>query len=42
VRPGDTLSAIAVRFGTTVRELAALNDISNPSLIRVGQVLRLP
>ena len=42
VRPGDTLSAIAAQFGTTVREIAALNDISNPSLIRVGQVLRLP
>jgi LysM repeat protein len=42
VQPGDNLSAIAARFGTTVRELAALNDISNPSLIRVGQVLRLP
>ena len=42
VQPGDTLSAIAARYDTTVRELAALNGISNPSLIRVGQVLELP
>ena len=42
VQPGDTLSAIAARFGTTVKELAALNGITNPSLIRVGQVLKLP
>ncbi|WP_063695709.1 LysM peptidoglycan-binding domain-containing protein [Amycolatopsis orientalis] len=41
VRPGDTLSGIAVRFGTTVSVLTALNAISNPNLIRVGQVLRL-
>jgi LysM repeat protein len=42
VRAGDTLTAIAVRFGTTVAELSTLNNIANPSLIRVGQVLRLP
>ena len=42
VRSGDTLSAIATRFGTTVAKLAALNSIANPSLIRVGQVLRIP
>lgn len=42
VRSGDTLSAIAARFGTTVAELAALNKITNPSLLRVGQVLKIP
>ncbi len=42
VRAGDTLTAIAARFGTSVAELAALNGIKNTSLIRVGQVLRLP
>lgn len=41
VRPGDTLSAIAQRFGTTAFALARLNNILNPSLIYVGQVLRL-
>ena len=42
VRSGDTLSAIASRFGTTIAEISALNNIANPSLIRVGQVLRIP
>ncbi|MFZ0546650.1 MAG: LysM peptidoglycan-binding domain-containing protein [Candidatus Promineifilaceae bacterium] len=42
VQSGDTLSSIAVRFGTTVAELVALNNISNPNLIYVGQVLQLP
>ena len=38
---GDTLSAIAERFGTTVSELQRLNNISNPNLIQVGQVLTI-
>lgn len=42
VRSGDTLSAIAARFGTTIAVLRELNDITDPSLLRVGQVLRLP
>lgn len=42
VRSGDTLTAIAARFGTTVAEISALNSIKNPSLIRVGQVLKIP
>ena len=29
VRPGDTLSEIAARFGTTVSRLAALNGIAD-------------
>lgn len=39
VVPGDTLGAIARRFGTTVNAIAQLNGIVNPNLIRVGQVL---
>lgn len=42
VRPGDNLSAIAARFGTTVAKIAALNNITNPSLIHGGQVLKIP
>ncbi len=42
VRAGDTLGAIAARFGTTTAVLAKLNGITNPSLIRVGQVLQTP
>lgn len=37
VQSGDTLSAIAARFGTTYQHLAAINDISNPDIIHVGQ-----
>lgn len=42
VRPGDNLSGIAARFGTTVAKIAALNNITNPSLIHSGQVLKIP
>ena len=42
VRPGDTLTAIAARHGTTVRALVDANRLSNPNLIRVGQMLRIP
>jgi LysM repeat protein len=42
VKAGDTLSSIAVRFGTSVRALVALNKIADPRLIRVGQVLVIP
>jgi hypothetical protein len=42
VRPGDTLYAIAAKFGTTPRALVQLNGIADPSFIRVGQVLKLP
>ena len=41
VQAGDSLSAIAARFGTTVAELVSLNNISNPNLIYVGQVLKI-
>jgi LysM repeat protein len=41
VVPGDTLSGIAARFGTTTRNLMNLNGISNANYLRVGQVLRL-
>lgn len=39
VRSGDTLSGIASRYGTTYQQLAAWNNISNPNLIQIGQVL---
>lgn len=41
VRPGDTLSSIAAKFGTNYQTLASLNGISNPNLIYAGQVLRV-
>jgi LysM repeat protein len=33
VQPGDILSAIAERFGTTVEALARANDIADPDRI---------
>lgn len=42
VKNGDTLSWIAFHFGTTVQEIAALNNIADPNLIYPGQVLILP
>ena len=36
VQAGDTLSEIATRYGTTYQHLAAINGISNPDIIHVG------
>ena len=41
VRRGDTLTAIAARFGTTVDRLVAINQIPDEDLIVIGQVLTL-
>lgn len=41
VQAGDTLSAIAVRYNTTVDELVRLNPGLNPRELRAGQVLNL-
>ena len=42
VRPGDNLSSIAARYGTTYETLASYNDIENPNLIFPGQEIRIP
>jgi LysM repeat protein len=42
VKSGDTLSAIARKFGTTVSKIAGANGITDPSSIRVGQKLTIP
>ena len=42
VKPGDNLDGIANRFGTTTRVLMDLNSITNPNLIKIGQILKLP
>ncbi len=42
VCPGETLTRIAWRYGTTVQAIAALNGITNPNRIYAGQVLRIP
>ncbi|MDE3089577.1 MAG: LysM peptidoglycan-binding domain-containing protein, partial [Chloroflexota bacterium] len=42
VRSGDTLYAIARKFGVTVAAITAVNNIPNPNLIKTGQVLTIP
>ena len=42
VQAGDTLSAIAARFGVSVAQLSTANNIDNPNSIAVGQVLTIP
>lgn len=41
VAPGDTLSEIAARYGATAEALAKINGLSNPNMIRAGQVISL-
>lgn len=42
VQVGEILLAIAGRYGVTVQALIEANDIANPDLIFVGQVLIIP
>lgn len=39
---GDTLNAIASRFGVSASSLQTLNKIRDPRLLRIGQVLKIP
>lgn len=42
VKSGDTLNAIAAKFGVTASALQSYNNITNPNLLKVGQVLKIP
>lgn len=42
VQAGDSLSALADRFGVDLDELQRINGISDPNLLEVGQVLVIP
>jgi LysM repeat protein len=39
---GDNLSTLATKWGTTVDAIASLNGINDPTLLRIGQVLKMP
>lgn len=41
VQPGETLFRIAKQYNTTVEALQVLNNIADPTQLRVGQVLRV-
>ena len=41
VRSGDTLGALARKYGTTVNRICQLNGIKSTSILRIGQKLRV-
>jgi LysM repeat protein len=41
IRAGDTLAAIAPRFGLTEADLVALNPGIEPTALRIGQRIRV-
>jgi len=41
IAKGETLIAIALQYGLDYRELAAWNNIENPNVIKLGEVLRI-
>lgn len=42
VQPGDSVSAIAARFGVSEAALAAANGLANPNFIAIGARLTIP
>jgi LysM repeat protein len=42
VKAGDNLEALARRFGTTTKALAAANGVRNPDLVVIGTKLKVP
>lgn len=42
IKKGDTLSEIAARSNTSVQDLAAINNIKNPDLIKEGATITIP
>jgi len=41
IRSGDTLGAIARRYGTTVNNICRLNGIKSTTILRIGRTLRV-
>ncbi len=42
VQPGDTLGIIAQRFGVSLEDLVKANELINPNLLDVGQMIIVP
>lgn len=42
LQPGDTLSALARRFNTTVETLQEINNIKNKNMIFAGDTITVP
>jgi len=41
IKPGDTLSGIASKYGLNWRDLASINNLSDPNRIRAGSTLKI-
>lgn len=41
IQPGDTLSGIAAKFGTSISQLCAWNGIANPNVIYANSTIRV-
>jgi LysM repeat protein len=42
VQPGDTLSTIAVKFGTSIAGIQLANNLSDARVLRAGQRIKIP
>jgi uncharacterized protein with FMN-binding domain len=42
IQPGDSLDGIAQQFGVTVDAILAVNGISDPNVLRIGQTIIIP
>jgi len=42
IQPGDTLGVVAAKFGVTVDEIIAANQIANPNILSAGQPIIIP
>jgi len=42
VQKGETLTAIAARYGVTPQQIRQVNNLQDPKLLMVGQKLVIP
>ena len=42
VQPGDTVRSVATMYGVSTRSVSSASGLTNPDLLRVGQVLTIP
>ena len=42
VKRGNTLTQISLEYGVSIESIVRLNNIANPNLIYVGEILRIP
>ena len=42
MKAGDTLGSIARKFGVTKAQLRAVNDLGNPPVLTLGQIINIP